>query len=99
MDQQSWYARQQMRLVYRRGQILARQGNHQRAIAVLSKALVNHPDTAAIYVSRGLSHRELGQLEQAYQDFTTAIDCAENPAITLLMTQQGGHVGYISSPT
>ena len=25
--------------------------------------------------------------------------CAENPAITLLMTQQGGHVGYISSPT
>ncbi|MEO0350792.1 MAG: tetratricopeptide repeat protein [Cyanobacteria bacterium P01_A01_bin.15] len=81
MDQQSWYARQQVRLVYRRGQILARQGNHQRAIAVLSKALVNHPDTAAIYVSRGLSHRELGQLEQAYQDFTTAIDCAANPAI------------------
>ncbi|MEO0769629.1 MAG: alpha/beta fold hydrolase [Cyanobacteria bacterium J06649_4] len=24
--------------------------------------------------------------------------CAENPAITLLMTQQGGHVGHISSP-
>ncbi len=24
--------------------------------------------------------------------------CAENPAIDLIMTQQGGHVGYISSP-
>ncbi|ESA32143.1 tetratricopeptide tpr-1 repeat-containing protein [Leptolyngbya sp. Heron Island J] len=81
MDKQSWYARQIARLAYRRGCTLARQGNHQSAIAALSQALANHPDTASVYISRGLSYRALGQLDHARQDFVAAIDCAENPAV------------------
>ncbi len=80
MDKQSWYARQRARLAYRRGCTLARQGNHQSAIATLSKALTDHPDAAAVYVARGLSYRALGQPETARQDFMTAIDCADQPA-------------------
>ncbi|MGD1951622.1 MAG: tetratricopeptide repeat protein [Leptolyngbyaceae cyanobacterium] len=80
MDKHSWYARQQARLAYRRGCTLARQGNHQSAIATLSKAITNHPNAAAVHITRGLSYRALGQLDNAQRDFTTAIDCADNPA-------------------
>ncbi|MEM8612179.1 MAG: tetratricopeptide repeat protein [Cyanobacteria bacterium P01_H01_bin.105] len=80
MDNQSWYAQCRARLVYRRGCTLARQGNHQSAIAVLSKAMTGHPDTAAVYIARGLSHRALGQLDSARQDFVAAIDCTDHPA-------------------
>lgn len=81
MDMQSWYAGQKARLIHRRGCTLARQGNHQSAIATLSKALADHPDVASVYISRGLSHQALGQLNRARQDFIAAIDCADNPAI------------------
>ncbi|MEA5462616.1 tetratricopeptide repeat protein [Leptothoe sp. PORK10 BA2] len=81
MDMQSWYTGQKARLIHRRGCTLARQGNHQSAIATLSKAIADHPDVASVYISRGLSHQALGQLNQARQDFIAAIDCAENPAI------------------
>ena len=80
MDNQSWYAQYRARLAYRRGCTLARQGNHQGAIAILSKAIMGHPDPAAVYIARGLSHRALGQLDRAHQDFVMAIDCADNPA-------------------
>ncbi|MDV3351901.1 tetratricopeptide repeat protein [Leptolyngbyaceae cyanobacterium CCMR0082] len=81
MDKQSWYARQRARLAYRRGCTLARQDNHQSAIATLSKALSHHPDVAAVYITRGLSYRALDQLDNAQQDFIAAIECAENPAV------------------
>lgn len=80
MNMQSWYARQQARLAYRRGRTLARQGNHQSAIAVLSKALADHPDVAEVYITRGLSYGTLGQPDKARQDFVAAIDRADNPA-------------------
>ena len=88
MDKQSWYARQIARLAYRRGCTLARQGNHQSAIAALSQALPSHPDMASVYVSRGLSYRALGQLDKARQDFVAAIDCADNPAIAYFQRGQ-----------
>lgn len=101
MDKQSWYARQKARLAYRRGCTLARQGNHNGAIATLSQALSNHPNTADVYVSRGLSHRALGQLEQASKDFMAAIDCAENPAAAYfqrgqLAAEQGNLAAAVS---
>ncbi|MBT9316988.1 tetratricopeptide repeat protein [Leptothoe spongobia] len=80
MDMQSWYARQQARLAYRRGCTLARQGNHQSAVSVLSKAVAAHPDITVVYIARGLSHRALGDLDSAHQDFVAAIDCGHNPA-------------------
>lgn len=80
MDMQSWYSRQQARLAYRRGCTLARQGNHQSAIATLSKALTAYPDVATVYITRGLNYRELGQLDNACQDFVMAIESAKNPA-------------------
>ena len=88
MDKQSWYARQIARLAYRRGCTLARQGNHQSAIAALSRALTDHPDMASVYISRGLSYRALGQLDNARQDFVMAIDCAENPAVAYFQRGQ-----------
>lgn len=91
MDTQSWYARQRARLAYRRGCTLARQGNHQSAIATLSKALSHHPDTAAVYITRGLSYRAFGQLDNARQDFIAAINCADNPAIAYF---QRGQLAY-----
>ncbi len=78
MDKKSWYARQKARLAYRRGCNLARQGNHQSAIAVLTQSLVSHPYKADIYISRGLSYQALGQLNQAHQDFMAAR--ADRPA-------------------
>ncbi len=81
MDMYSWYARQRARLAYRRGCTLARQGNHQSAIAILSKALAYSSDPASVYVTRGLSYRALGQLDSARQDFIAAINSAENPAV------------------
>ncbi|MEM7065486.1 MAG: tetratricopeptide repeat protein [Cyanobacteria bacterium P01_B01_bin.77] len=80
MDKQSWYVRQKARLTYRRGRTRARQGDHQSAIATLTQALTHHPDTAKVYITRGLSHRAVKQLDNAHQDFLSAIDCAENPA-------------------
>ena len=91
MDMQSWYARQQARLAYRRGSTLARQGSHQSAIAVLSEALAGHPDPAAVHIARGLSHCALGELDRAQQDFTAAIDCAKNPAEAYLQRGQLWH--------
>lgn len=80
MDKQSWYVRQKARLAYRRGRTLARQGNYQGAIAVLTQALPDHPDPAEVYITRGLSQRAAKQLDSALQDFTAAIDYAKNPA-------------------
>ncbi|MBX2864220.1 MAG: tetratricopeptide repeat protein [Leptolyngbyaceae cyanobacterium MAG.088] len=88
MDKHSWYARQRARLAYRRGCTLARQGNHQSAIATLSQALDGHPHKAAVYIERGLSYRALGQLDNARQDFITAIDYAENPAVAYFQRGQ-----------
>ncbi|MEO0869837.1 MAG: hypothetical protein AAFY17_15645 [Cyanobacteria bacterium J06642_11] len=72
MDKQSWYARQKSRLAYRRGRNLARQGNHQSAISVLTQSLAWHPHPADVHITRGLSYRALGQLAQAHQDFGLA---------------------------
>lgn len=88
MDKQSWYARQKARLLYRRGCTLARQGNHKSAIALLSQALAHHPNVFDIYVTRGLSYRALGQLDDAYGDFTAAISQAKNPAIAYFQRGQ-----------
>lgn len=101
MDKQSWYVRQRARLAYRRGCTLARQGNHQSAIATLSRALTHHPDAAAVYITRGLSYRALGQLDDARQDFVTAIDCAAHPASAYfhrgqLAYEQGNSAAAIS---
>ena len=92
MDKHSWYARQRARLAYRRGCTLARQGNHQSAIATLAKALIDHPNAAAVYITRGVSYRALGQLDNAQQDFTTAIDGSDNPAEAYF---QRGQLFYI----
>lgn len=91
MNKQSWYVRQKAQLAYRRGRTLARQGNHQSAIAVLTQALAHHPDTAEVYLTRGLSHRAVNQLDSARLDFMAAIDCADNPAAAYF------HRGQISS--
>lgn len=80
MDMHSWYARQQARLAYRRGCTLARQGSHRSAISMLSNALAAHPDVATVYLARGLSHRALGGLDSAAEDFMAAIGCAKDPA-------------------
>ncbi|NEP61565.1 MAG: tetratricopeptide repeat protein [Symploca sp. SIO2G7] len=80
MHKQSWYARQKARLLHRRGCTLARQGNHKSAIAAFSNALIHHPNVADVYVTRGLSYRALGQLDDARQDFMAAIDHGESPA-------------------
>ncbi|MBE9070979.1 tetratricopeptide repeat protein, partial [Leptolyngbya cf. ectocarpi LEGE 11479] len=80
MDKQSWYVRQKARLAYRRGCTLARQGNHQGAIAILTQALTDHPEPAEVHTKRGLSYRALKQLDSARQDFMAAINCADNPA-------------------
>lgn len=81
MDKQSWYVRQRARLAYRRGCTLARKDNHQGAIAILSQALIHHPDAANVYMKRGQSYYALGQFDQARQDFTAAINCATSSAI------------------
>lgn len=86
MDKQSWYARQKARLAYRRGCNLARQGNHQSAIAVLTQSLLGHPSGADVYISRGLSYRALGQLNQAAQDFMAAK--TDNPAVAYFQLGQ-----------
>lgn len=91
MDKQSWYVRQKARLAYRRGCTLARQGNHQSAIATLSKALAAHPKVADVYIARGLSHHALEQFDSARQDFSDAINCADNPAMAYFHRGQLSH--------
>ena len=91
MDKQSWYVRQKARLAYRRGCTLARQGNHQSAIATLSKALTAHPKIADVYIARGLSHLALEQFDRACQDFSDAINCADNPAMAYFHRMQLSH--------
>ena len=96
MHKQSWYVRQKAHLAYRRGCTLARQGNHQSAIAPLSEALTAHPNVADVYIARGLSHRALGQFDSARQDFINAIDSADNPAMAYFyrgrLSHEQGHV-------
>lgn len=72
MDKQNWYARQKARISYKRGCNLARQGNHENAIAVLTTSLTAHPNVTDVYIARGLSYRTLGQLDAAQQDFMAA---------------------------
>ncbi|MEM6252221.1 MAG: tetratricopeptide repeat protein [Cyanobacteria bacterium P01_D01_bin.156] len=86
MDKHNWYEQQKARLVYRRGCNLARQGNHQPAIALFTQSLDSHPNVADVYISRGLSYSALEQLDQAHHDFTAA--SSKQPAVACFQLGQ-----------
>ncbi len=58
----------------RKGQVLQKEGDNDRALAAFTAALAVDPNCVEAYQERGLIHRLTRRLDEALEDFNTAIE-------------------------
>lgn len=69
------------------GMIQHQQGKYQQAIALYDRAIAKMPHEADFYLQRGFSHEKLLHLDQAFQDYSFALQL--NPTLEKAFVNRG----------